>query len=255
MAKAKLIRALLRDRKTRQQTQTFVLEAEKPIWEMLAARSAALQAVVIAESRLRNGMLPSSMDPDKVPVFSCRDSIFDKLCDVRTPAGLLAVVRQPKWDQNTVFARPRLVGLYGEGLQDPANVGAIIRTAVGFGVDALWLSPDSADVLNPKVVRATAGTVLKLPVFRVAAPEVFLRKDCVLLAAVPQGRQSRPIHELDALPARAILAFGNESHGLSPATLQQAAVRFHIPVDPAIQSLNVAASVAIAAFHFTKAKG
>lgn len=50
-----------------------------------------------------------------------------------------------------------MLGLYGESLQDPTNVGTIVRTAAAFGLDGLWLSPDSADVFNPKIVRATAG--------------------------------------------------------------------------------------------------
>ncbi|HEV8539854.1 MAG TPA: RNA methyltransferase [Nitrospiraceae bacterium] len=253
-SKAKLIRELLRDRKIRQQERVFVLEGEKPIQELLAAHSPAVLYVVIAESRLRKGVLSTYIQSEKrSPVFSCKDSIFDKLSDVSSPAGVLAIVRQPVWNQEAIFKRPRLLGLYGEGLQDPANVGAIIRTALGFGLDALWLSPDSADTFNPKVVRATAGSLLTLPVFTVSAPDVFKNHDCVLFAAEPHSRKSQAILEIPTVPARAILAFGNESHGLSEATLQQAAVRFHIPVTPAIQSLNVAASVAVAAFHFSGA--
>lgn len=256
--KARLIRELLRDRKVRQQERAFVLEGEKAILELLAEDSPALHAIVIAESRLRKGTLPAYIQSGKGRgVFSCSDSVFDKLSDVSSPAGLLAVVRQPVWNQATVFKRPRLLGLYGESLQDPANVGAIIRTAVGFGLDALWLSADSADIFNPKVVRATAGSLLTLPVFTASTPDIFKQHDCVLFAAEPCSRHSRAMQEVTAIPDRAIVAFGNESRGLSPATLQQAAVRFHIPVKPAIQSLNVAASVAVAAFYFsgTWAKG
>jgi TrmH family RNA methyltransferase len=250
--KARLIRELLRNKKVRQQERVFVLEGEKPIQELLAAHSSAVQTVVIAESRIRKSALSADIQSGKGrAVFSCRDSIFDKLSDVSSPAGMLAIVRQPVWNQETIFKRPRLLGLYGEGLQDPANVGAIIRTALGFGLDALWLSSDSADVFNPKVVRATAGSLLTLPVFTVSTPAVFKDHDCELLAAEPPGPKSRAIQEITAVPARSILAFGNESRGLSEDLLQQAAVRFHIPVTPAIQSLNVAASVAVAAFYFS----
>ncbi|MDE3226493.1 MAG: RNA methyltransferase, partial [Nitrospirota bacterium] len=117
-------------------------------------------------------------------------------------------------------------------------------------LDALWLSADSADVFNPKVVRATAGGILKLPVLYIKDVAELTGQGCALLASVPAGKASRPITDLTNLPERAVLVFGNESRGLSDATLQRATVRFHIPVSQAIESLNVAASVAIAAFYF-----
>ena len=251
--KAKLIRELLRDRRTRQQERAFVLESEKPIQELLAADSPALQALVVSESRLRGTDIWAGLSRQRkeLALFTCRDSMFDKLSDVSSPSGILAIVRQPSWNQEGIFKQSQMLGLYGECLQDPANVGAIIRTALGFGLDALWLSNDSADIFNPKVVRATAGSLLKLPVFTVSSPDLFAQHDCTMLAAEAPGGQGQAIHEITSLPTHSILAFGNESRGLSEATLKQAAVRFHIPVNPAIQSLNVAASVAVAAFYFS----
>jgi TrmH family RNA methyltransferase len=171
---------------------------------------------------------------------------------VSSPAGLLAVVEQPAWNQAAILQRSQVLGLYGECLQDPANVGAIVRTALGFGLDALWLTPDSADVFNPKVVRATAGALLALPVFTIADVRHLTGQGCAILAAEPPGPSSRAIQDVAAIPARSILAFGNESRGLSETTTKRAALRFHIPVSPAVQSLNVAAAAAVAAFYFSR---
>jgi len=182
-------------------------------------------------------------------VYTCREALFGTLSDVHTSQGILAVVHQPDWNEQAILARPQLFGIYGECLQDPANVGAIIRTAAAFGVDACWFSPDSADVFNPKVVRATAGAVLKLPVFSLTDLGVFTRPRCTLLAAEPATVGSTDIHRIQQLPARVILALGNESRGLSEATLKQADRRVYIPVSPAVESLNVAASAAIALFY------
>ena len=252
VAKAQLIRSLLKQKKERDREKAFVLEGEKPILELLTSDTTALLALVIGETRLAqaDAGVTHVLRQKSVPIHTCRDSVFDSLSDVTSPSGILAMVRQPTWDQQAILGRSSLLGLYGETLQDPANVGAIVRTALGFGLDALWLSADSADVFNPKVVRATAGGVLKLPVLYIKDIAEVTGQGCTLLASVPAGKASRPITDLTNLPERSVLAFGNESRGLSDATLQQAAVHFHIPVSEAIESLNVAASAAIAAFYF-----
>jgi TrmH family RNA methyltransferase len=253
MSKARLIRDLLTHKKARDRERTFVLEGAKPVQELLATKASALRAVVVTEAWLekKDRSTRESLERSQVPVYVCRDMAFERLSGVRTPSGVLALVRHPSWDQTAIFQRPRILGLYGDCLQDPANVGTIIRTAAGFGLDALWLSADSVDVFNPKVVRATAGGLLTLPVFYIADVRLFDRHGCALLAAKPPGGDSRPIGELHSIPARTILALGNESRGLSEATLKQAAFRFHIPVNQAVESLNLGASAAIAMFYLS----
>ena len=253
-AKAALIRDLLREKKTRDAEGAFVIEGSKPIQELAERGTASVEALVVTQAWLDQGepRLRRWLERADAPVYRCRESVFDRLSDVQTSQGILAVVGKPAWDQEAIFTRRHLFGIFGEGLQDPANVGAIIRTAAAFGLDALWLSADSADIYSPKVVRATAGTLLTLPVFAVTdAPSLFARQGCALIAAEPPGSGSAPIREIAKLPYRAVLAFGNESRGLSAGTLRQAAIRFHIPVSPTVESLNVAASAAIAAFYFS----
>lgn len=253
-AQAALIRELARHKKVRDTEQAFVMEGEKPIHELLRAKSPAILAIVASSTYLETGdeFLHNALEQRRGSVFVCRDSIFQKMSDLTTAQGILAVVKKPAWNQDEIFARPQVLGLYGESLQDPTNVGTIVRTAAAFGLDGLWLSADSADVFNPKIVRATAGTLLKLPVLTVSDPSRFTQSGCAILAADTSGRRSRRIEEIAAVPAKAMIAFGNESRGLSQATLEQAAVRFHIPISGDVESLNVAASAAIAAFWFSR---
>lgn len=251
-AQGSLIGSLLRDKKTRDTERVFVLEGVKPIREALISRPPLLRMLVVTPEFLEHGEAPVTalLDAHARSVFVCHGRSLQKLADVVTPAGILAVLEQPEWDLGTILGRARLLIVYGEDLQDPANVGAIIRTAAAFSFDAVVLSRESADVYNPKVVRATAGLVLRMPVFRFDTPGPLLERGCELLAAEPEGPGSRPIMALTSVPSRAVLAFGNESRGLSPATLRLATMRFHIPTTPAVESLNVAASAAIAMFYF-----
>ncbi len=230
-----------------------MIEGLKPILELLRTSPSVLRAVVLTPACLeKSGSdLHPALEHAAAQIYTCRDMVFDRLSDVRTSQGILAVVHQPDWNQEVILGRPRVLGIYGECLQNPANVGAIIRTAAAFGVDACWLSPDSADVFNPKVVRATAGAVLKLPVFPLTDLGILARHRCTILAAEPAGMGSVDLHTIRHLPPRMILALGNESRGLSQATLKQAANLVHIAVNPAVESLNVAASAAIALFYLS----
>jgi TrmH family RNA methyltransferase len=168
------------------------------------------------------------------------------------PQGILAVVRQPTWDEATVLRQPTLLGIFGEELQDPANVGAIVRTAAALNLSGLWLSPESVDVYHPKAVRATSGSLLSLPIF--IAKDVFglIRQGCQIFAAEVTGNRPVPIDEIRQVPRKLILAVGNESRGLSARLGNQATTRFTIPLSRGVESLNVAATVAIAAFHLSR---
>jgi TrmH family RNA methyltransferase len=251
-AKAAFIRGLGRDKKLRDAERAFIIEGARPIRDLLNSHAQAVLTVVVTETFLKNAgeAFRAALRRTVTTVYVCRDSVFDTLTDLVTAPGIMAIVQQPTWKQESLFNRPCVFGLYGEGLQDPTNVGAIIRTAAAFEMDGLWLSSDSSDIFNPKVVRATAGTLLQLPIFSVRDVKEFEEARCALLAAQPPGTGSRSIRDIRSIPSRAIMAFGNESRGLSTATLNRAPLRFHIPVNRHIDSLNVAAAAAIAAFHF-----
>lgn len=251
--KAALIRDLVRHKKIRDAERLFIVEGPKPIEELLKSHATYFQALVVTETSVATAdqSLVDALKRSGCPVYVCQERLLATLSDLTTPSGMLAVVHQPVWDQEAVFRQPQLFGFYGECLQDPANVGPIIRTAVAFGLNALWLSSDSVDVFNPKVVRASAGALLKLPIFYIPDVALFAKFNCAIFTTeVPSPRSCR-IQDIQTLPLRVVVAFGNESRGLSASTLQHAWLRFHIPIRPEAESLNVAAAAAIATFHLS----
>ena len=184
--------------------------------------------------------------------YTCSDLQFSKLSDLDTPQGILAVVRQPMWDEGEVLRQPTVLGIFGEQLQDPANVGGIIRTAAALNVSALWLTPESADVYHPKVVRATSGVLLTLPIFAAGDVSGLIREGCQIFTAEVTGDETISIEEIHQAPRKLVLAVGNESRGLSAQIRRQATTRFTIPLSRDVESLNVAATVAIATFYFSR---
>ena len=248
------IRDLLRDKHVRTRERAFVVEGAHAVRDLLTRHPEQILTIVTAsgylEKEKRNDRLLRLTASTQQ--YSCPDIQFSKLSDLDTPQGILAVVRQPTWDEEEVLGQPSVLGIFGEQLQDPANVGAIIRTAAALNVSALWLTPESADVFHPKVVRATSGVLLVLPIFAAKDVSGLIRQGCQIFAAETAGKGAGSIDEIHQAPRKLVLAFGNESCGLSVQTIDQAASRFTIPLNRSVESLNVAASVAIATFFFSR---
>ena len=248
------IRDVIKTKRARDRERVFVLEGTIPILELLQSAPHQLVSMVVAPSFLdrQSPVIRQQLLNSGCTVYTCPEERLAQLSDVESSSGALAIVRQPIWDQSVVLAQPRVFGLYGDMLQDPTNIGTIIRTAAALQVCGLWLAPNSVDVFNPKVVRATAGTLLQLPIFPHTGPEDLLALDCMILAAdaAPSGG-TVPIRSIQTISARTIVAIGGESRGLSEAILKAAKVRFTIPLKPGVESLNAAAAAAIALFHLS----
>ncbi len=136
-------------------------------------------------------------------------------------------------------------------LQDPGNLGTLLRTALAAGVEQVWLA-EGADPLQPKVLRASSGAALALPIERMASPDLPGRLAAarergvqLVAAVVPEvGAAAQPYWELDWCRPTALL-LGNEGAGLAPELASLADRRVTIPHSPAVESLNVAAAAAL----------
>jgi TrmH family RNA methyltransferase len=251
-AQALLIRQLLRDKKTRSSEGAFVLEGTKFCLDLIHRDPQSILSLIVSPRFLSIETEADRRVRTKLPAcqFVCPDADFDKLTDVEMPQGILAVVRQPRWDAVQVLSQSRVLGIYGDRLQDPANVGTIIRTAAALNLSGVWLSTDSADHFSPKVVRATAGTILSLPVFPAQDFRAFSSYGCEIYSAVLASADRVPIRSIRRVPSRLMVAVGNEGAGLAPDIVQASRVRFFIPLAEGVESLNVAATAAISAFYF-----
>jgi TrmH family RNA methyltransferase len=252
-AQAARIRDLLRDKRVRNAEGAFIIEGAKPVLDVLLHHPASVTSLIVSQDYERHETddqrrLRASRN---VATCRCSDRAFATFSSLDNPQGLLAVVRQPQWHEKTLLRRPSVFAVFGEDLQDPANVGAIVRTAAALNIDALWLTPESADIYNPKVVRASAGAVLSLPVFVAENIDRLTENGIMSFAAVAAGDHTVDLESVRTIPRRLVLALGNESRGLSAKTLKEAACRFRIPLSRHIDSLNVAATAAIA-LHYLR---
>jgi RNA methyltransferase, TrmH family len=164
-------------------------------------------------------------------------AIFDALAETKSPQNVIALFERPRFDLQSLFARESSIVIALDGVQDPGNVGTIVRLAAAFDTNGVALLPGCADAFGPKAIRSSAGAILTVPVVNCSIDEL-LAQGWDVIAADARGEIADPP------PRRAILAFGSEGSGLSP-TLANVARTIAIRMSSRIESLNVGASAAI----------
>ena len=176
------------------------------------------------------------------------ENLFGSISDVETPQGVAAEIAIPDDAEGDETAT-----VFLEGIQDPSNVGAIVRSAAAFGVGKVLLDRECADVWSPKALRAGMGGHFALRVYETGRLPVHLDAfKGTLACAVPRG--GVPLREA---PFKGCVGwiFGAEGRGLREETLRKAAVRITIPMAEGTESLNVAAAAAICLYESSSRSG
>jgi TrmH family RNA methyltransferase len=163
--------------------------------------------------------------------------VFDALSSTRTTQGVIGLFERPRATAAEILARRDTVAIALDGVQDPGNVGTIVRLAAAFDASGVLLLPGSADPFGPKAIRSSAGAILNVPVASISVDEL-LAAQIALVATAMSGTVADP-------PSRnAVLVFGNEGAGVS-AELLRASSLLAIAMTSRVESLNVASSAAI----------
>jgi RNA methyltransferase, TrmH family len=244
-AAVKAARKLAR-RAEREQADAFLVEGPQAVREAIVHLQ---RLFVTPDASLGHPDLVSAAEAAGAEILEVTDSVIESLADTRTPQGLVGVATLPHHDLAAALDGATLAVALDEA-QDPGNVGTVVRTADAAGADAVVLTPGSADPRNPKVVRASAGSVFHLPVVGDVPGAVLLeaarRHGLRVVATVPG--QGPPHSELD-LTGPTLVLFGNEARGL-PADLVAASDGVcQVPISGRAESLNLAATAAVVLFE------
>ncbi len=183
------------------------------------------------------------------------DKLFSMISDTQTPQGVLAIVEMPVYDFQEISAQENCFYLCLEGISDPGNVGTMIRTAEGAGVSGIILSGDTVDLFNPKAVRATMGSVFRVPFF---ISENFIsdmadlkKKGFQLYAAHLQGE--RTFYE-EEYRGNIGLLIGNEANGLTRQASELADIKVKVPMEGEVESLNAAVCAGILIYEIYRCR-
>ena len=231
----------LKDRKGRKETGCFLVEGRKMVEEALRS-DFPVEAVLADEGRLAELSLP-----DNVPMYALPEHVLAAVCDTKTPQGVAAVVRMT----GSAALGSRLVAL--DGVQDPGNVGTIIRTADAAGLDGVLLSAQCADAFSPKVLRATMGSVFRMGI-RVTEdlPGELTRLKQEGFSVLSSQLDGTPFYEREPVGERFCLVIGSEGNGVTPEVQQVATHRVKLPMRGGAESLNAAVAAGIMMYELMR---
>jgi TrmH family RNA methyltransferase len=236
----------LKKRKARDRERAFLIEGVRLCEEAL--RSGSAEQLIFARDMLdgnpRLSALKAAAEAAGIPVQLTDRRALKGMCDTDAPQGVLGVAPFAGHSRDGVLAcgRPLLVL---DRVRDPGNVGLILRTAEAAGAGGVFLLSGSVELYNEKVVRATMGSIFRLPVFEDEnAPAVVADLKAAGVTLVAAAADGTPYRQV-ALPSARALILGNEAFGVDPALVAAADRTVSIPMAAPVESLNVAIAAAI----------
>lgn len=255
MTIASNLQSLVRDlqrRKARGRRGLALVEGVRLVEEVLVAKLPIRGAVVAAsfQRTARGKELVGELERHACPVEEVSEKAFSQLADTEAPQGIIAVVEPRRWRLDDIPVGPKSVLLVVDGVQDPGNVGTLLRTAHALGAVATLVLRGTADVLSPKALRAAMGATFRHPFVTLEdgafitwarANDVTLwatAADGVALGRALSGRKGK-----GAGPIAVIV--GNEGAGIRPQLNAVSAQRVAIPLAQGAESLNVAVAAGI----------
>jgi TrmH family RNA methyltransferase len=230
-----------RQKKFRQKYNKFVVEGDKMVRELLEYRPDWVESLfALPEWMVR---WPSQKWPAGLEVVTVSNHELSRLSLLKTPNQALALVQQPHYELKAVKLDTQLT-LFLDDLQDPGNMGTLLRLADWFGISTVICSPNCVEVFNPKVIQASMGAFLRVQTLTADFEAVINQvPEITVFGADMEGQN---VFQAD-LPETGVLVIGNEGAGITPAIMEKVTHRVSIPkgAGGGAESLNAAVAAGI----------
>ncbi len=236
----------LSQKKYRTEYREYVLEGARIVSDAVQSEASLSLIAATPECYHQNEPLFGIARSKHIPIYIASEKQFRQIADTVEPQGIIAIAPIPQQTEAFHGTIPRGPLVYLHEIQDPGNLGTIIRSCDWFGAGALFLSPGSADPYNPKAVRASMGSILRIPVYEGITIEQlteFAGEHRYTLFAA-DSNAAVPLFSVD-FPENALFFFGSEAHGLPAGLPSERTTPFIIPRSGAAESLNLSISHAI----------
>lgn len=214
------------------------------------AAGAAFEVLVVAESRLQaeteESELARTLEADAVNVLAADDRVFAALSPVKTPSGIAAIVRRTVTAPPIICGHPRAFVVTAVDVQDPGNVGSIVRAAEAGGATGAFVCGSAANPFSWKALRGSMGSALRLPIVAGMTADAVLRcmRDAGLRLVAAVSRGGDPPDEID-WRGQVGLLLGGEGPGLPDDVIARCDARVTIPMAVTVESLNVAVAAGV----------
>ena len=174
------------------------------------------------------------------------DDLFEKMSDTRTPQGILAVLSQPKYTLDSLLQKENPLFVLLENIQDPGNLGTILRTGEGAGVTGVIMSDSTVDIYNPKVIRSTMGSIYRVPfVYESDLQEVVRTLQGAGVRTYAAHLKGEDYYDSFSFKGPTAFLIGNEGNGLTVELSDVADSYLKIPMEGQVESLNAAVATAL----------
>ncbi|QOR65756.1 RNA methyltransferase [Cytobacillus suaedae] len=230
----------LQTKKERELSKTFIIEGFHLVEEALKTKD-IVREIIVSESVT----IPSTLNVDNVNITIVTVEVMKFISETENSQGIAAVCEQFQYT-NTKFSKLLLV----DAVQDPGNLGTMIRTADAAGLDAVIVGDGSVDVYNSKVIRSTQGAIFHLPIIKANLEEwiVSLQEEKIDIYGTALDDRAVYYKEVTSKESFALLV-GNEGSGVNPNLLNQTTKNLYIPIHGKSESLNVAVATGILLYH------
>jgi TrmH family RNA methyltransferase len=232
----------LKDKKKRDESGLFLVEGKKQISEIPADWN--IKQIFVSKDYREKA--------DEKNVFILPKKLFNKLASTQSPQGIIAQVEKKKYNINEIIKNNGFFIIL-ETIQDPGNLGTIIRSARAFGAKGVFVSKDSADIYSDKTARSSMGSLFNIPVIDgadcLALISEMKKENIKILAASLKGKEFKGN---EILKGKTALIIGNEANGIKPETQKAADALIKIPMKNGTESLNAAIAASILMYEAMK---
>jgi len=243
----------LKEKKYRDISNEYIIEGIKLIEEAIE-ENVKIKKIVICEECLKDNCIEQKL-LYKLAKFDCiyvSSKIFGLLTDVVNPQGMLAVIEKDNSEENIKYTEDIIIVL--DGIQDPGNLGTILRTVDSAGLSQIILSKTSVDAYNPKVVRSTMGAIFRVKIIEaenLVETLKNIKKHKFKVVATSLGGEEN-IYEMDY--NKKVIVIGNESKGVSKEILEVADTKTKIPMLGKTESLNASIATGVMIYEYVRRK-
>lgn len=243
----------LKDKKERDLSNEYLIEGVKLIREAIQEK-AKIKQIIVCDECEKLGTIPQELTYE-IAKYDCiyvTKKIYSYITEVKTPQGILAIIEKQSNENDIDYNQDIIIAL--DGIQDPGNLGTILRTVDSVGLTQILVSKDTADCYNPKVVRSTMGAIFRVKVIECenledTLKEIKKHKFSILTSSL-QTKNS--IYDIKY--KKDVIVIGNEANGVSENIQKLADKKLKIPMFGKTESLNASVATGIILYEYVRQK-
>ena len=243
----------IKNKKYRDEYNEYLIEGVKLVQEAIE-ENANIKNIIISEDALNSELVNKYLKDElqNIDYIQVTDNIFKLISDVENPQGVLAVIEKDTKYANTDYSQDLILAL--DDIQDPGNLGTIIRTADSVGLTQILVSKGTADVYNSKVIRSTMGAIFRVKIIECDNLVETLKniQENNFKVVVTSLGAKKSIYDLE-LKKRAIV-IGNEANGVSKEVIEMADEKVIIPMLGKTESLNASVATGVILYEYVRQK-